>query len=75
MDIQVKKILFLEPNEEFHSYISNMYLSLKKFCGEIVIFNRRENYFKYGKEGMNKMLLEVVGREKPDYIFTWLTWD
>ena len=75
MDVKIRKILFLEPNEEFHSYISNVYLSLKKFCGEIVIFNRRENYFKYGKDEMNKMLLETVEREKPDYIFTWLTWD
>jgi len=71
----VQKIMFLESNSSYYAYFRNMYLTLKEFCKEIICFNRRDLYFKYGKEEMNRMLLETIKKEKPDYIFTWLTWD
>src|SRR3989344_1461337 len=71
----VDKILFLETNSEFYSFFRNMYLTLGRLCNDILYFNRRENYFKYGKDKMNQMLLKLIAKEKPDYIFTWLTWD
>lgn len=52
-----------------------MYLTLSRLSNKILHFNRREMYFRYGKEKMNQMLLDLVKKEKPDYIFTWLTWD
>jgi len=71
----VDKILFLETNSEFYSFFRNMYLTLGRLCNDILYFNRRENYFKYGKDKMNQMLLKLIAKEKPDYVFTWLTWD
>ena len=75
MDFKIRKILFLETTSDFYSYISNMYSTLGKFCDKIIAFNRRGYYFKYGKRKMNEMLLDLIKRERPDYIFTWLTWD
>src|SRR3989344_6737630 len=74
-EVLVDKILFLETNSEYYSFFQNMYLTLERFCKNILYFNRRDNYFKYGKEKMNQMLLDLIKREKPDYVFTWLTWD
>ncbi len=74
-EILVEKILFLETNSEFYSFYRNMYLTLSRLCRKMLHFNRRENYFRYGKEKMNSMLLSLIAKEKPDYIFTWLTWD
>lgn len=71
----VEKILFLETNSEFYSFFRNMYLTLGRLCNNMLHFNRRDNYFKYGRKKMNEMLLDLIKREKPDYIFTWLTWD
>ena len=74
-EVLVDKILFLETNSEYYSFFQNMYLTLERFCKNILYFNRRDNYFKYGKEKMNEMLLDLIKKEKPDYVFTWLTWD
>src|SRR3989344_9288152 len=74
-EVLVEKILFLETNSEFYSFYRNMYLTLSRMCKKMLHFNRRDNYFKYGKEKMNRLLLDLIAKEKPDYIFTWLTWD
>src|SRR3989344_7681441 len=74
-EVLVEKILFLETNSEFYSFFRNMYLTLGRMCRKLLYFNRREHYFRYGKEKMNSQLLELIAKEKPDYVFTWLTWD
>lgn len=71
----VEKIVFLESNIECYSFIKNMHSTLKKFCRKIIHFGRMNNYFKYGKKEMNRRLLALIKKERPDYIFTWLTWD
>lgn len=42
---------------------------LRKMFKNVVTFDPQENLYLYGREAMNKNLLEVVDREKPDYIF------
>lgn len=74
-EVLVEKILFLETNSEYYSFFRNMYLTLGRFCNKILYFNRRDYYLKYGKDKMNQMLLELIKKEQPDYVFTWLTWD
>jgi len=73
--VKVNKILFLETLSPYSLYYQNLYLSLKRFCDNIINFDRRFLYLKFGKEKMNQLLLEKVKQEQPDYIFTWLTWD
>jgi len=71
----IKKILFLENADEYHTYVKNFQSTLKQFCKKLISFNRRDYYLKYGKDVLNKKLLEVIKKEKPDYVFTWITWD
>jgi len=74
-EIKFEKIMFLETNSESYAYFQNMYSTLSRFCKKMIHFNRRDYYFKFGKRKMNKMFLDLVEKEKPEYIFTWLTWD
>lgn len=74
-EVLVDKILFLETTSDYYSFFKNMYLTLGRFCNTLLHFNRRENYLKFGKDKMNRLLLEMIEKEKPDYVFTWLTWD
>ena len=74
-EIKFEKIMFLETNSDSYAYFKNMYSTLSRFCKKMIYFNRRDYYFKYGKKKMNEMLLNVIKKEKPEYIFTWLTWD
>ena len=64
-EVLVDKIMFLETNSQYYSFFRNMYLTLGKFCNKLIYFNRRDHYFKYGKDKMNQMLLQKIRQEKP----------
>jgi spore maturation protein CgeB len=56
-------------------YPKNIIPALKKIFKEVIIFDTKINYFRHGKELMNKKFLEVVKDNKPDYAFFDLGYD
>lgn len=40
----------------------------QKMFGELIIFGSRNYYYAYGKESLNKEFLEILQREKPDFL-------
>ena len=72
-----KKLLFTHWNcEDKQDYsFQNWYYPFKRFFGEIITFSPKKNYFNFGKEEMNQKFLELVEKEKPDYIFFLLIYD
>lgn len=72
---KIDKILFLETLSKYHYPYQNWYLPLEKRCNKIINFDFRKNHLYYGKDLMNKKFLELVEREKPDFIFSWLLYD
>jgi glycosyltransferase involved in cell wall biosynthesis len=72
-----KKILFAHwdcENRYDYSY-QNWYFPLKEIFQKVIFFSPKKYYFNYGKEKMNEMFLELVKKEKPDYIFFLLIYD
>ncbi len=47
----------------------------KKLFGRVIIFSPRSFYYKYGKDIMNKSFLNLVEKEKPDYILFTLSYE
>ena len=45
---------------------------MKRIADKIITFDPLENLTLYGKEQMNQKFLELIEKEKPDYIFLWL---
>lgn len=72
MMTKVNKILFAETLNKYYYPYQNWYFQLKKHSKEIISFDVRFNYFKYGKDEMNRMFLELIEKEKPDMIFFWV---
>src|SRR3989344_1117816 len=72
-----KKIIFAAWNVERKddNPYQNWYLPLKDLFGETIIFDTAKNYFRYGKILMNKKLLNLVEKEKPDYVFFLIIYD
>lgn len=71
------KILFASWNctdKKDYPY-QNWYHPLKKISNEMIIFDPRENYFKYGKEKMNSDFIELIHNEKPDFVFLTMIHD
>ncbi len=69
-----KKMLFAAwacTNKGYFSYQS-WYSVLKKMFKSLIVFDPQQQTYNLGKNGMNKAFLEVVEKEKPDYIFFWL---
>ncbi len=66
---KIDKILFVGTLNKYFFPYQHWYLTLKKFCNKIVTFDLRWNYFTYGKKGLNRRLLLLIKKEKPDYIF------
>ncbi len=72
-----KKMLYAHwraENKEDGPY-HNYYLPLKEIFDNIVVFDPAKNYFNHGKKKMNEMLIELVKKEKPDYILFGLIYD
>jgi len=62
---KINKILFAETLSKFYYLYQNWYFPLKRHCNKIISFDVRFNYFKYGKDQMNQMFLDLVKKEKP----------
>jgi len=75
--LKSKKILFATWSCSIKDYYQNRdWMPLmKKTFGKMVVFSPRDNYYKYGKERMNEMFIEIVRREKPDMIMLSLSYD
>ena len=76
-EIKGKKLLFTHwrAKDKQDCPYQNWYLPLTKIFGNIITFDPAKNYFRYGKDEMNKMFLDIVKKEKPDYIFFMLLYD
>ena len=46
---------------------------LKNIFGKVTVFGMRNHYYHHGKDYMNKLFLETIKKEKPDYI--WINFD
>ena len=51
----------------------NFYKTLIHMFDNISYFDYMDNYHQFGKERMNEMLLDVVNKEKPDFMFCVLS--
>ena len=72
-----KKLLFAPwaaSNRQFSIY-QGFYIPFKKIFKEVVMFDPQANIYLYGQDEMNKRLLSVVEKEKPDYIFFLISYD
>ena len=71
------KILFASWNStDKNDYpYQNWYQPLKDLSNEIIVFDPREVYFKYGKENMNNLFIDLIRKEKPDYVFLTMIHD
>ncbi len=72
---KIGKILFAETLSNFYYPYQNWYFPLKRHCKKIVNFDVRQEYFKYGKEEMNRRFMEKIKKEKPDAVFLWVRSD
>ena len=72
-----KKLLFAAWAAENKAYTSYQYFynPLNKIFKNISLFDPQRNMYKYGREKMNQLFLELVKDEQPDYIFFWLIYD
>ncbi|MBI2632408.1 glycosyltransferase [Candidatus Pacearchaeota archaeon] len=75
--LDTKKFLFApwRAEDEHDSPYQNFYLSLKKLFKHIIVFDPAKEYFRYGKEVMNKKFLNLIKKEMPDYVFMMLLYD
>ena len=77
MTKEKKKLLFAawsSSNESYFAY-NTWYKPLKKIFKNFIVFDPQQLIYQYGFEEMNKMFLDIVAKEKPDYIFFWLIYD
>jgi len=51
------------------------HIPLRKIFKEVVNFDPQEETYKYGKRIMNEKFLELLKKEKPDYIHLFFVWD
>ena len=72
---KINKILFAETKSKYYYTYPNWYLPLKKKCNKLITFDWRWNFVVQGKEKCNKMFLELIRKEKPDYVFSWARGD
>ncbi|MBI2629000.1 glycosyltransferase [Candidatus Pacearchaeota archaeon] len=72
-----KKLIFAAWTSSNTSYFAHntWYKPLKRIFGDFIIFDPQQLIYQYGHEEMNRMFLDLVGKEKPDYIFFWLIYD
>lgn len=61
-------------NKYWHGYQA-FYIPFKTMFKELSIFDPQEETYKHGRKIMNKKFLEVLKKEKPDYIMMFLVWD
>lgn len=66
---KVDKILLIGNLSKHISIYQNWYSPLKNLCNNLITFDLVKESLFYGKELMNKKLLDLVKKEKPTYIF------
>lgn len=69
-----KKIIFAPwaaENKNYYSY-QTWYKPLKKIFNRMIVFDPQKELLSNGKEEMNRKFIELIKKEKPDYIFLWL---
>ncbi len=72
-----KKILFAAwacHNKNYFPYQA-WHTPLKKLFREFMTFDPQEYIYHHGKEAMNKKFLEIIEKEKPDFIYLWLIYN
>jgi glycosyltransferase involved in cell wall biosynthesis len=72
-----KKILFAPwaaENERWHSH-QMWYTPIKDIFKEMIVFDPQKVINQYGRKEMNFRFIELLKKEKPDYIFIWLIWE
>ncbi len=72
-----KRILFAAwacRNEKYGSAQISEEL-IRKIFHDVIVFDPQKSSYTYGKEKMNRMLVEIVQKEQPDYLFLWLIYD
>lgn len=72
-----KKIIFSGWNilrKDDNPY-QNWYLPLRDTFDRVISFDTAQNYFRYGKIKMNNLLLNMIAKEKPDYVLFLLIYD
>ena len=72
-----KKMLFAAWAGSNHKYTACQSFSviLRKMFRNFTSFDPQKIMYKYGQKEMNERFLEIVEREKPDYVFFWLMYD
>lgn len=72
-----KKIIFAawKVERKDDNPYQNWYLPLKDLFGKVIAFDTAKHYFHHGKKLMNKKLLDLINKEKPDYVFSLLIYD
>ena len=75
--LMYNKIIFAAwacKNKKYGSYQA-WYTPLSKIFRTVISFDPQETIYRYGRDEMNARFLELVEKEKPDYIFFWLIYD
>ena len=69
--IKNKKLLFAAWACEDKSYTTyqTWYGPLNRLFKNILLFDPQKNSYVYGQDAMNRKFLELIKREKPEYIF------
>lgn len=72
-----KKFIFAAWAGSDKNFASNQtwYIPFKNLFGDIITFDPQVEMDRHGQKGMNARFLDLVKKEKPDYIFFWLIYD
>src|SRR3989344_6984660 len=72
-----KKMLFAAwscNNKNYFAY-QTWDAPLRKLFSKVINFDPQEKTYEYGKDEMNLQFLDIVEKEKPDYILLWLIYE
>lgn len=72
-----KKLLFASwaaKNKQYFSYQA-WYSALSSLFDSTIVFDPQKELYHIGKDKMNKKFLDIIAKEKPDFIFLWLIYD
>lgn len=72
-----KKMLFAAWSANNPYWIINQAynIPLRNIFREVVNFDPQEETYRHGKAEMNRRFIEVLKKEKPDYIMIFIVWD
>lgn len=75
VQLKVDKIFFPKPKDETTGFQKHFYEALKEKCNKMISPDISKEYLLYGKELMNKRFLELIEKEKPEFIIMWTSPD